>query len=206
MIFETVGVGPLMVNCYILASSPGSLAVIIDPGQEKHKIDRKLAKHNLKPGLVINTHGHIDHIGCDDDFGVPVYAHRLDAVLLRDEDLNLSTFLVSGFSVKSNIVELEDGQTVTLDDIVLEVIHTPGHTPGGISLLLKSPEKNILFSGDSLFRESVGRTDFEGASHDELMKSIREKLLILDDQVVVFPGHGPKTTIGHEKTHNPFLT
>jgi len=205
MIFEVTSVGPLMVNCYILASCPGGSAIIIDPGQEKHKIDRKLAKHSLKPGLVINTHGHIDHIGCDDDFGVAVYAHKLDAALLKDQDLNLSTFLVSGFSVKSDIIELADKQKVVLDDIELEVIHTPGHTPGGICLLLKKPEGNILFSGDTLFKESVGRTDFAGASHEVLMKSIKDKLLILDDEVVVFPGHGPKTTIGYEKMHNPFL-
>jgi len=205
MIFETVSVGPLMVNCYILASKPGASAIIIDPGQEKHKIDRKLKEHNLTPGLVINTHGHIDHIGCDDDFGVAVYAHKFDAVLLKDQDLNLSTFLVSGFTVKTDIMKLEDGQKVVLDDIELEIIHTPGHTPGGICLLLKSPQKNILFSGDSLFKESVGRTDFKGASHQLLMRSIKERLLVLDDEVLVFPGHGPKTTIGYEKAHNPFL-
>lgn len=205
MIFETVVVGQFMVNCYILASSQGRRAIIIDPGEDKHKITKRLQKYNLKPEFIINTHGHIDHIGCDDDFGVPIYVHSLDAALLKDEDLNLSTFLVTGYSVKSQIHPVEEGQKIYLNDIELEVIHTPGHTPGGISLLLKKPKNNILFTGDALFRESVGRTDFQGASGTQLLKSIKEKLLILDDDIVIYPGHGPASTIGHEKKHNPFI-
>ncbi len=170
MILETICVGQMQVNCYILASSPASRAIIIDPGDEKQKIERVLKKYNLKPEFIINTHGHIDHIGCDDKFGVPVYIHRQDVVLLESPELNLSTFLMSPFSLKSNVRILEDEENIELDQMQLEVIHVPGHTPGGISLLMKKPKDKILFSGDSLFYHGIGRTDFPGASETLLIK------------------------------------
>ena len=205
MILETICVGELQANCYILAASESAEAIIIDPGEQKDKILRVLARHKLKAVAVVNTHGHIDHIGCDDEFAVPVYVHEKDAALLKDSRLNLSGFLSAPFSVKSEIKQLKDGQKLKLAGIELEVIHTPGHTPGGICLLVKAESRDILFSGDTLFHRSVGRTDFEGADEDSLLKSIREKLLILSDETVVYPGHGPTTTIGYEKKHNPFL-
>jgi len=205
MILETVCVGPMQVNCYILASSPNSRAIIIDPGGEKAKIERALKKHNLKPGFIINTHGHIDHIGCDDQFGVPVYIHKEDAVLLQDPELNLSSLFASAFSLKSDIRVLEDRENIGLDQIQLEVIHVPGHTPGGISLLMKKPKDKILFSGDSLFCQSIGRTDFAGADENLLIKSIKEKLFKLSDETIIYPGHGPSSTIGEEKKNNPYL-
>ncbi|MDP3732607.1 MAG: MBL fold metallo-hydrolase [Candidatus Omnitrophota bacterium] len=205
MILETVCVGPMQVNCYILASSPDSQAIIIDPGEENQKIERVLKKYNLKPEFVINTHGHIDHIGCDDKFGVPVYIHRQDLALLKNPELNLSTFLISPFSLKSNIKILEDGDNIELGQIQLEVIHVPGHTPGGISLLMKKPKDKILFTGDSLFFHGIGRTDFPGASETLLIKSIKEKLFKLSDDTIVYPGHGPPSMIGEEKNNNPFL-
>lgn len=205
MILETICVGPMQVNCYILASRPDSRAIIIDPGDEKAKIERVLKKHNLKPEFIINTHGHIDHIGCDDKFGVPVYIHRQDLVLLQDPKLNLSTFFMSPFSLKSNIRTLEDKENIELNQIQLEVIHVPGHTPGGISLLMKKPKDKILFTGDTIFCQGIGRTDFPGANETLLIKSIREKLLKLSDDTIIYPGHGPSSTIGEEKKNNPFL-
>jgi glyoxylase-like metal-dependent hydrolase (beta-lactamase superfamily II) len=205
MILETISVGPMQANCYIIASGNDSQAIIIDPGDEKHKIDRVLEKYNLKPAFIINTHGHIDHIGCDDKFGVPVYVHRQDAALLKSAALNLSAFLGASFKVKSDINELEDKQSVKLGELELEVIHTPGHSPGGISLLMKKPKDNILFTGDSLFYHSIGRTDFPGASNALLVKSIKEKLLKLSDDTVIYPGHGPSSTIGEERINNSFL-
>ena len=205
MILETVCVGELQANCYILAAVAGREAVIIDPGSQKDKILRVLAKHKLKAAAVINTHGHIDHIGCDDELGVPVYAHEKDVALLKDSRLNLSGFLSLPFSVKSEIKQLRDKEKINLAGIQLEVIHTPGHSPGGICLLTKNQDKDILFSGDTLFYGSVGRTDFEGADEATLLESIREKLLVLPDQTIVYPGHGPSTTIGYERKHNPFL-
>ncbi len=206
MIFEQITVGELAVNCYILAHGPKKQAVIIDPGSEAGKIKKVLDRCGLKPALVINTHGHYDHIAQDDSFGVEVYCYKDDVAFLQDSGLNLSNFLGTGMTVKSEIKPLEDHQLITCDGITLEVIHTPGHTPGGISLWLKSPQDNILFSGDTLFRESVGRTDIALASEVKLLKSIKERLMVLDDQVEVYPGHGPSTTIGWERKHNPFIT
>ena len=205
MILETICVSPMQVNCYLLAEGDNSYAIIIDPGEEEAKIRKVLARHKLKPGLVMNTHGHIDHIGCDDKFGVPIYIHKDDAALLQNPELNLSSFLAFPFSVKANIRTLEDNENIVLGGLQLKAIHIPGHTPGGIALLLEKPRGKILFSGDSLFCEGIGRTDFPGASSELLVKSIKEKLLVLSEDTLVYPGHGPSSTIGHEKKHNPFL-
>ncbi|HLD82392.1 MAG TPA: MBL fold metallo-hydrolase [Candidatus Omnitrophota bacterium] len=205
MILETVLVGSMQVNCYILAEGENSLSIIIDPGDEEGKIKKVLTKYKLTPGMLINTHGHIDHIGADDKFNVPVYAHSQDSSLLKDPRLNLSDFLVSGFSVKSKIHNLKDKQIIALGGIELEVIHIPGHTPGGISLLLKRPKNKILFTGDSLFCQGIGRTDFPGADGKLLIKSIKEKLFALSDDTIIYPGHGASSTIGEEKRNNPFL-
>lgn len=205
MILECVEVGQLQVNCYILAENVNSPAVIIDPGDDEVKIRRVLAKFRLIPGLIINTHGHIDHIGCDDKFGIPVYIHREDLSLLRDPDLNLSAFLASPLSIKSDVKAVEDKDIISQGKIQLEVIHTPGHTLGGISLLLADSDAKILFTGDSLFYRSIGRTDFPGADGELLLKSIKERLLKFPADTVIYPGHGPSSTIGHEKKYNSFL-
>jgi glyoxylase-like metal-dependent hydrolase (beta-lactamase superfamily II) len=205
MILETICVGVFEVNCYILASRNESEAIIIDPGADEHKIRRILNRYMLEPAFIINTHGHIDHIGCDDKFGVPVYVHRQELGLLRDPQLNLSNFLMPSYNIKAKIKTLEDKEIVELDQLQLEVIHTPGHTPGGICLLMKKPTDKILFTGDTLFYQGIGRTDFPGANERELIKSIKDKLLKLNDDIVIYPGHGPSSTIGEEKRHNPFL-
>ncbi|MDD5595680.1 MAG: MBL fold metallo-hydrolase [Candidatus Omnitrophica bacterium] len=205
MILETISVGPLESNCYILAAQENSPAIIIDPGDDEKKIRQVLGKYNLKPAMVINTHGHYDHIGCDDKFGVVIYIHKDDAEMLKNSQANFSTFLGSTFTVKSEIKTLEDREKIQLGALELEVIHTPGHTPGGISLLMHQPENKILFTGDSLFYRSIGRTDFPGASHEQLVSSIKEKLLKLPDDTVIYPGHGPDSTLGAEKKHNSFL-
>ncbi len=205
MILETICVGTFQVNCYILSMGKNRKAIIIDPGDQKDKIEEALDQHKLKPAFIINTHGHIDHIGSDQEFAVPIYIHRDEAPMLASPELNLSNFLNVPYSVKSPVKVLDDKSKIVLDEIELEVIHTPGHTRGGICLLLKKPVTNILFSGDTLFYESVGRTDFAGASAASLMKSIKEKLLLLPDDTVIYPGHGRSSTIGHEKRHNPFL-
>jgi len=205
MILEQITVGPLATNCYVLSQGPQKQAVIIDPGSEAKKIKKVLDQYGLKPALVINTHGHYDHIAEDDSFGVDIYCYKDEVVFLQDSGLNLSNFLGTGMTVKSSIKPLADRQLITCDGITLEVIHTPGHTPGGVCLWLKKPQDNILFSGDTLFRESVGRTDIALASQVKILKSIRERLMVLDDKVEVYPGHGPSTTIGWEREHNPFI-
>jgi hydroxyacylglutathione hydrolase len=205
MILTPVAVGPLQANCYILAEAPGGKALIIDPGYEEKKIQKALDEDNLKPEAVLNTHGHIDHIGCDEAFGVPVYVHSLDLKMLRDASMNLSDFLDRPFTVSSSVRTLEDGQELSFGALKLKVIHTPGHTPGGICLLLLEPKSDILFSGDTLFYHSIGRADFSGADPGQLVSSIREKLFTLSPGTVVYPGHGVPTTIKEEKEENPFL-
>lgn len=206
MILETLCVGPMEVNCYILAEDNNSAALIIDPGDEAGKIKKILARHNLRPTFIINTHGHMDHIGADNQFGIPVYIHQQDLGLLKDSRLNLSGVFGIPYTVNSEIRTLQDKERVTLGALQLLVIHVPGHTPGGIALLLEKPEDRVLFSGDSLFCQGIGRTDFPGANAELLIKSIKEKLFSLSHETVVYPGHGPSSTIGEEKKSNPFLT
>lgn len=205
MILESICVGPLQVNCYIIAAAEDAGAVIIDPGDEEPKIRKALDKHRLTPACVIDTHGHIDHIGCNDSFGVPIYIHSLDVPMLKDPVLNFSGFLGMSYRADYEVNELRDGQILSLACLTLEVLHTPGHTPGGICLLMKSPQKWILFSGDTLFFHSVGRADFPGSDEALLISSIREKLLTLPPETAVYPGHGPTSTIKEERRSNPFL-
>jgi len=203
MIFKTLCVGPCEANCYIIAEDKNNKAIIIDPGDEPEKIKRVLSKNILEPAMIINTHGHIDHIGADDAFGVIVYIHKDDLIFFDDPNLNLSGFLSKPVRINSVFGTISDREEIGLGKIKLQVIHTPGHTPGGVCLLLKEPEANILFSGDTLFCQGIGRTDLPFASSEQLAKSIRERLFTLDNQVRVYPGHGPSTTIGAEKESNP---
>ncbi|MBU4346148.1 MAG: MBL fold metallo-hydrolase [Candidatus Omnitrophica bacterium] len=205
MILETVCVGPMQVNCYILAVRADSEAVIIDPGDEENKIRYALGKYKLKPAFIINTHAHIDHIGADGKFDIPVYIHSKDLALSRNPELNLSHLLMLPYSLNSKIRTLEDKENIELDGIQLEVIHTPGHTPGGICLLMRKPCSKVLFTGDTLFCQGIGRTDFPGADEKLLIKSIKNKLLKLPDDTVIYPGHGPSSTIGGEKKSNTFF-
>lgn len=205
MILEIVCVGQMQVNCYILASGQNSQAIIIDPGEEARKIKRILDRHKLKPAFIINTHGHYDHIGSDSEFGAPIYIHSQDLALLKDPQLNLSGLFALDYSVKSEIRTLEDNQNIELQDLQLKVIHVPGHTPGGIALLMIKPVDKIVFTGDSLFCQGIGRSDLTGGDESLLKKSIKEKLLTLPDDTVIYPGHGPSSTIGEEKKNNPFL-
>jgi len=138
-------------------------------------------------------------------FGVPVYVHSKDSALLKDPRLNLSGFFGSAYEVKSEIKVLEENAIIELDGLELKVLHIPGHTPGGIALLMQKPTKKIVFTGDSLFCQGIGRTDLAGGDESLLKNTIKEKLFCLDDDTVVYPGHGPTSTIGEEKRNNPFL-
>ncbi|HOW42530.1 MAG TPA: MBL fold metallo-hydrolase [Candidatus Omnitrophota bacterium] len=204
MIVEQVTVGQLEVNCYILAAGPDSQAVIIDPGADVPRIKQALARYRLTPGIVINTHGHYDHIGGDDALGVPIYAHEEEVALLKDAKRNYSVFFTTAFRVTAPIHPVRDRQIIRFGGIELEVLHVPGHSPGGISLLMRAPRTDMVFTGDSLFAGSIGRTDLEGDA-GVLVATIKEKLLVLPDQTLVYPGHGSSTTIGEEKAGNPFL-
>ena len=205
MILETVNVGAMQVNCYILACAEGRGAIIIDPGDQAHKIKTVLNRHKLTPAMVINTHGHYDHIGSDDEFGVGVYVHKQDLAMLEDAKKNLSASFSLPYRVKTEIKTLEDKEIIKLDCLELEVIHLPGHTQGGIGLLLKKPQADIIFTGDTLFCQGVGRYDLPGGSESLLFKSIKERLFILPEEIKVYPGHGPATTIAREKSNNSFI-
>lgn len=200
MNLKTIVVGPMAVNCYILEDK--NEAIIIDPGYDYQKIKKILDKNSITPKFIVHTHGHIDHIGADSEFNLPIYIHRLDKDCLTDTGKNLAAFLGIVFKLKKEqIVALEDKEIIKLNGINLEVIHTPGHTPGSISLKIG----NIILTGDTLFASGIGRTDFPGASQAQLMKSIKTRLLIYPDSTKIFPGHGPESTIGQEKKNNPFL-
>ncbi len=205
MIIEALSLGAMETNCYVLAAQEGAGAIIIDPGAEERKIRAVLARHDLHPALVVNTHGHYDHIGCDDKFNVPVAIHKEDASFLKDPMLNLSGKFCVPYKTEAKIIILEDKQLIEQEGIALEVLHIPGHTPGGIALLLKSPQNNIVFTGDTLFCQGIGRSDLAGGDEALLVRKIKEKLLSLPDNVTVYPGHGPSTTIGKEKRGNSFL-
>lgn len=205
MILETLSLGAIETNCYVLAVQEGAGAVIIDPGAEERKIRAVLARYDLHPELVVNTHGHYDHIGCDDKFNVPVAIHKDDVSFLKDPMLNLSGMFSVPYKTDAEIIPLEDKQVIEQGGITLEALHIPGHTPGGIALLLKSPQNNIVFTGDTLFCRGIGRSDLDGGDGALLIRKIKEKLFSLPDNTMVYPGHGPSTTIGEEKQHNPYF-
>jgi len=203
MVIEKIVVGEFETNCYIVGCEKIKKAIIIDPGDEYEKISKLLAKLNLTPEIIINTHGHIDHIGVNDKFNLPVYIHQLDEVFLKDPSKNLSVFFKIPYTFSSkNIKLVKDKDVIKLSSISLKVIHTPGHTPGSISLLME--KEKISFTGDTLFSSGIGRTDFPDGSEEKILKSIKEKLFILPDETIIYPGHGSSSTIGEEKKNFDF--
>lgn len=201
MRIDILPVGHMQANCYVVSSQKTKNAILIDPGDEYSTIKNFLEKNGLTAKLILHTHGHIDHIQADNQFNLPVYIHKGDLQLLLEPEKNLSSFFGYPFKVKLAPKTVTDLEAIVLDDLKLEVLYTPGHTPGGICLRTDK----AVFTGDTLFAGSIGRTDFPGASQDELLKSIQEKLLNLPDNTIIYPGHGPASTIGREKKMNPFL-
>ena len=192
-------------NCYILACNATKQATIIDPGSDANLIIAKVETEHLQVTSVINTHGHFDHIGANQEikthFGVPLLIHEADEPMLSRNSLNLA-IIVSGKTTPSKADRLlHDGDTIQVGELKLTVIHTPGHTEGGICLLCE----DILFSGDTLFQLSIGRSDFPGGDFDTLIDSIQTKLIPLSDELLVYPGHGPATNLGYEKKFNPYI-
>ena len=204
LVLMRMPLGPLGTNCYVIGDKAVAEAFIIDPATPE--VLDALKKHHLKPKAILLTHGHGDHIGGVQDivgaYQVPVYIHKGDVPYLSDPELNLSAYSnPTPIKVKAEIIEVKQGDHITCGDIDLEVLETAGHTPGGVCYYMEG----LVFVGDTLFRDSVGRTDFPNGSYETLMESIKTQLYKLPDNTMVYPGHGPETNIGYEKQYNPFV-
>ncbi len=203
---EGRAMGSMGANCYLYACMESKKAVIIDPGADGKRIYRWVLEKGLKVDYILLTHGHVDHIGAVDELRellgeVSVGIHAGDAGMLTDGKQNLSSYFGPGLVLKKADFLLQDRQELAIGKEVLKVISTPGHSPGGVCFLCSEG----LFSGDTLFAGSIGRTDFPGGSMNQLLDGVKKKLLILPEETRVFPGHGEETSIGEEKRDNPFL-
>jgi len=198
-------VGPLGVECYLAYCPETREAAVIDPGGDASLILERIRRERLAVSRILLTHGHGDHIGALREVkastGAPVLVHAGDAAALTDPAVNLSGLFGKPVTADPPDELLEEGREIPVGSECLTVLHTPGHTPGGVSFA----GRGLVFTGDALFREGIGRTDLPGASSRQLLASIRTKLFTLSDECVVYPGHGPPTTIGYEKRHNRFL-
>ena len=208
MIVETFSVGLLQCNCTIVADETTREAMVIDPGDDPDLILSRLKAHGLTLKEIVCTHTHIDHVGAIFDLqqkaGTPASIHRADLFLF--EALETQAEWLGMPAPKSGTIDrfLTDGSSVSCKGVDLGVIHTPGHTPGSTCFLLENG-RNVLFAGDTLFKNSIGRTDLWGGSTPDILTSIRKKLMTLDDDTLVITGHGPSTTVGLERRNNPFL-
>jgi len=198
-------VGPIQANCYVLGCERTKEAAVIDPGGDVDKILMTLAKDKLRCVTIINTHGHFDHTGDNKRLkevtGAKLVIHRADAPMILDQGSSGSMWGMEVEDSPPPDLYVEERDVITFGDISLRVLHTPGHSPGGISLL----SDKMVFVGDTLFAGSIGRTDLPGGDYETLIRSVKEKIFPLGDDVVIYPGHGPKTTVGREKRSNPFF-
>ena len=206
MIQKGLIVGLLEVNCYIIGDEDSKEAVVIDPGGDEDEILEALNYHNFQLKYIIDTHGHFDHVDANqplkDATGARIIIHELDAAMLRRDN---EAIFFTGKRMRPSEADIlvKEGDVITFGPYKLNVLHTPGHTPGGISLVMDNSP--LVYVGDTLFAGSIGRTDFPGGDYDALINGVREKLFTLGDHYVVYPGHGPVTTIGHERKYNPFF-
>lgn len=205
MFIKGMEVGSVACNCYLVGCEETKKAIIIDPGAAPQAIINMIKSSGYTVDTIVNTHGHVDHIGGNSEVkkftGARLMIHKLDAKMLTSSAANFSMFM--GRPVTSPAADelLEDGNIIKFGNLELKVLHTPGHTPGGICLAADG----VIFSGDTLFYGSIGRTDFPGGSYETLIKSIKNKLMVFPDETVVYPGHGPATSIAFERQYNPFL-
>lgn len=207
MLLEKITVGSYATNCYIMADEETKEAIVIDPGSEPERILSKLTKHDLKAKYIVLTHAHGDHIGAiaeiKKETGAKILLHHDEAYMLEDSSKNFSKSIHGKpVSVKADET-IGEGDRLNVGKLKVEVIHTPGHTFGGICLYVAS--EKILITGDTLFYGSVGRSDLEGGNHKQLIQGIIDKIMKLDDSVTVYPGHGATTSIGFERRKNPFI-
>ena len=205
MRIETFALGALQTNCYLIENEETKELVIVDPAVCPNTFVEYIRQSGYQPKAILLTHGHFDHVMGIDDlvevFDIPVYLHEAEQKLLAEPELNLS-YGRQSYSYNRGTA-LKDGELLEVAGFHIQVIHTPGHTSGGCCYYFEEDE--VLISGDTLFYQSVGRTDFPTSSTRELVSSIREKLFLLPDTVMVYPGHGSATSIGDEKQYNPFV-
>lgn len=203
IVFKRLATGMLGSNCYILGDK--GEGVIIDPGADSGEILKIVKSEELQIKYIIITHVHIDHIYFVDEVseetGAKVIAHQGDAAAFADQRFNGSALFGLNKTFKPADIVVNDGDIIEAGGLQFEIIHTPGHTPGGISIKLKDK----VFTGDTLFRMSIGRTDLGNGDQDDLIRSIKSRLFCLDDDTIVYPGHGTTSTIGYEKKHNPYV-
>lgn len=207
ILIERLEVGPLSTNCYVVTNVADKLTMVVDPGGSypriKAYLDEMLAATGSRVVLLVNTHGHWDHVYNNADVlrdypEAKLYIHKEDEHMLAKDD----TGMIGALTPTTPDAYLEDGMTLMLGSLPIKVMHTPGHSRGGVCLFFG---EKFLIAGDTLFKGSVGRTDFVGGSFDEIINSIRTKLLPLPDEVFVLPGHGPTSSIGYERANNMFL-
>ncbi len=220
LIHEILPVGMLQCNCHIVGDPITREAIVIDPGDEVARILDVVARHQLNVRAIVNTHAHIDHVGglkkMRDATGAPVMMHEEDLELYRALEMQAAWLRMKAPPITEVDEFLREGTSVRWGDYEARVLHTPGHTEGSVCLYLPRDHRIIsapgivessgtLFAGDTLFAGSIGRTDLWGGSLDKIMRSLQTKVLALPDETIVFPGHGPATTIGEERESNPFL-
>ncbi len=200
-------VGPVCTNCYFAVNTETKETLIIDPGAAANYLIEQIEKEELHPVAVLLTHGHFDHAtaasSVAEHFGVKIYAHEKEKETLENPALNLCAMTGETGLVFHADVFVKDGEMLDLAGFSIRVLHTPGHTVGGVCYYFI--KENVLFSGDSLFCESIGRTDFPKGSMSDLIRSVKEKLLVLPEYVRVYPGHNEETTIEHERVYNPYF-
>jgi len=205
VIIKQMGVGPLMANCIIVGCPETKKAVVIDPGDDVDRILVALSDEQLTVSKILNTHGHFDHVGGNQRLkevtGAPIYIHTDDAPMLAHVSSSAAAFGMRVNNSPEADETLNDGDIIKFGNLELKVLHTPGHSPGGVSFYAPG----VVFVGDTLFAGSIGRTDFPGGSYNQLIASVKEKLFTLDEKTIVYTGHGPETTIGEEKRTNPFF-
>lgn len=207
MIHEILPVGPLQCNCSVIGDESTREAMVIDPGDDIQDILAFVRKHNLQVKQIVITHAHIDHIAGAHRLkqltGAPILYNQNDLPLVKMMDVQAAWLGIPTPAVFNPDDTLDDGKLITITGISGSILHTPGHTEGSVCLYL--PDQTLLLAGDTLFAGSVGRTDLPGGNTSKLLRSIHDRLLTLPDEVAVIPGHGPRTTIGSERSSNPFL-